>query len=255
MGLSTTHERPSMKKKILIVEDDDGVAEALSYNLQWNGFQVDAIADGAVALKTVQQEPPDLLILDIALPTMNGLDVCREVRKAHSTKTLPILMLTARGHEIDKEVGLDAGADDYVTKPFERRELLARVRALLRRSRFVAPDRAEPSKEEAKVPAVKPEVIVIEHMEIDVTGRRLTCRGQELDLTFRQFELLLYLVRNRGIVLERDQLLQYVWGYDYIGDPRTLDVHIHWLRESIEDDPKNPRFIQTVRGIGYCFKA
>jgi DNA-binding response OmpR family regulator len=256
MGLSAINEKSSAKKKILIVEDDDGVAEALSYNLQWNGYHVDSIADGAIALKTVQQEPPDLLILDIALPTMNGLDVCREVRRASGTKALPILMLTARGHEIDKEVGLDAGADDYVTKPFERHELLARVRALLRRSRFVAPDGSEPSKEEVvAAPDVKSEVIVIDHMKIDVTGRRLTCRGQEIDLTFRQFELLLYLIRNRGIVLTRDQLLQYVWGYDYVGDPRTLDVHIHWLRENIEDDPKHPYFIQTVRGIGYCFKA
>ncbi|TMC22197.1 MAG: response regulator transcription factor [Chloroflexi bacterium] len=246
-----------MMKRILIVEDDDAVAEALTYNLKWNGYDVDAVTDGVSALKIIREDPPDLLILDVALPKMNGLDVCRQVRRTSSVATLPIIMLTARGNELDKEVGLDAGADDYVTKPFERRELLARVRALLRRSRFTSntsEDTEGGSSEVLDMDAAPKTQLTIEPLEIDITGRRVTCRGRRIDLTYRQFELLLYLVRNRGIILTRDQLLRYVWGHDYIGDPRTLDVHIHWLRENIEEDPKNPKFIHTVRGIGYCFK-
>ena len=233
-----------MGKKILIVEDDDVVTEAISYNLEWNGYQVEAAADGLSALKIVQREPPDLIILDIALPKKNGLDLCREIRHAENTAKLPIIMLTARGSEIDKEVGLDAGADDYVTKPFQRSELLARVRALLRRSAY------NPEKKETE----QQSILIAGPVRIDLTGRNVTCREKPLDLTYRQFELLVYLIRNRNVVLTRDQLLEYVWGYNYTGDPRTLDVHIHWLREFIEEDPKNPRFIQTVRGIGYCFR-
>ncbi len=233
-----------MGKKILIVEDDDIVTEAISYNLEWNGYQVVAAADGLSALKIVQREPPDLIILDIALPKKNGLDLCREIRHAENTAKLPIIMLTARGSEIDKEVGLDAGADDYVTKPFQRSELLARVRALLRRSAY------NPDKKEIE----QQSILTAGPVRIDLTGHNVSCRDKPLDLTYRQFELLVYLIRNRNVVLTRDQLLEYVWGYDYIGDPRTLDVHIHWLREFIEEDPKNPRFIQTVRGIGYCFR-
>lgn len=233
-----------MSKKILIVEDDDVVTEAISYNLEWNGYQVEAAADGLSALKLVQREPPDLIILDIALPKKNGLELCREIRHTEQTAKLPIIMLTARGSELDKEVGLDAGADDYVTKPFQRSELLARVRALLRRSAYT------PEKKETE----QQSILTAGPVHIDLTGRNATCRDKPLDLTYRQFELLVYLVRNRNVVLTRDQLLEYVWGYDYIGDPRTLDVHIHWLREFIEEDPKNPRFIQTVRGVGYCFR-
>jgi two-component system alkaline phosphatase synthesis response regulator PhoP len=233
-----------MSKKILIVEDDEVVTEAISYNLEWNGYQVEAAADGVSALKLVQNEPPDLIILDIALPKKNGLDLCREIRHTENTAKLPIIMLTARGSEIDKEVGLDAGADDYVTKPFQRSELLARVRALLRRSAYT------PEKKEAEPQSI----LTAGPVRIDLTGRNAICRDKLLDLTYRQFELLVYLVRNRNVVLTRDQLLEYVWGYDYIGDPRTLDVHIHWLREFIEEDPKSPRFIQTVRGVGYCFR-
>ncbi len=233
-----------MGKKILIVEDDDIVTEAISYNLEWNGYEVEAAADGLSALKSVQREPPDLIILDIALPKKNGLDLCRELRHAENTAKLPIIMLTARGSELDKEVGLDAGADDYVTKPFQRSELLARVRALLRRSAY------SPEKKEIE----QQSTLIAGPVRIDLTGRNVSCRDKPLDLTYRQFELLVYLVRNRNVVLTRDQLLEYVWGYDYIGDPRTLDVHIHWLREFIEEDPKNPRFIQTVRGVGYCFR-
>jgi len=234
-----------MGKKILIVEDDDVVTEAISYNLEWNGYQVEAAADGLSALKLVQKEPPDLIILDIALPKKNGLDLCREIRQTHTTAKLPILMLTARGSEADKEVGLDAGADDYVTKPFQRSELLARVRALLRRAAYT------PEKKEAEQSSSQ---LVAGPVCVDLTGRSVSCRGKILEVTYRQFELLVCLIRNRNVVLTRDKLLEYVWGYEYIGDPRTLDVHIHWLREFIEEDPKNPRFIQTIRGVGYCFR-
>jgi DNA-binding response OmpR family regulator len=249
-----------MKNKILLVEDDDIVAEAVTYNLMWDGFQVHTVVDGASALKSVKEELPDLVILDIALPLMNGLEVCRELRKASNTATLPIIMLTARGREIDKEAGLDAGADDYVTKPFERRELLARVRAVLRRAQYapVQPDGQGIQKGSEIIespPAPKDPPLVAGPLQIDLAGRSVTCRGKQLDLTYRQFELITYLVRNRGIVLTRDQLLGHVWGRDYEGvDPRTLDVHIHWLREFIEKDPRNPSFIETVRGIGYRFR-
>jgi DNA-binding response OmpR family regulator len=253
----TRDMRVIMKHKILLVEDDDIVAEAVSYNLMWNGYEVDTVVDGVSALKRVKEGSPDLVILDIALPHMNGLEVCRELRRASGTATLPIIMLTARGREIDKEAGLDAGADDYMTKPFERRELLARVRAVLRRAQYaphqrpVREDRIEEQPE--PTPVVPP--LVAGPVTIDLTGRRVTCNGKELDLTYLQFELLTYLVRNRGIVLTRAQLLHHVWGHDHDDkEQRTLDVHIHWLREFIEEDPKNPRFIETIRGTGYRFR-
>jgi two-component system alkaline phosphatase synthesis response regulator PhoP len=165
------------------------------------------------------------------------------------------MMLTARGDEIDKVVGLEVGADDYVTKPFGRRELLARVRALLRRSDYVPTNEAERNEQDDsnKVPRTSRE-LVAGPLRIDLAGRRVNCRGQELELQPKQFELLTYFVRNRGTVLTRDQLLHNVWGYDYVGDTRTVDVHVRWLREKIEEDPANPHLIQTVRGVGYCFR-
>jgi DNA-binding response OmpR family regulator len=243
-----------VKDRILLVEDDDIVAEAVTYNLMWNGFQVSTVVDGVSALKMVQEEPPDLVILDIALPHLNGLEVCREIRKASSTASLPIIMLTARGREIDKEAGLDAGADDYITKPFARHELLARVRAVLRRAHKSVDSRPASSLPISDFPTPAKEEITIGSLYIDLAGRCVTNNGKEVILTYRQFELLAYLVRNRGIVLTRDQLLNHIWGYDYDGDPRTLDVHIHWLREFLEEDPKNPHLIETVRGIGYRFR-
>ena len=241
-----------MKNNILLAEDDDLVAEIVLHSLKWSGFHVATVTDGASALKSVLTETPDLLILDIALPHMDGIEVCRRLRQTRTTATLPIIMLTARGSEIDKEVGLDAGADDYITKPFERHELLARVRALLRRTQYAPAHKSESPQEDEDIP-FSPKLIA-EPLQIDVGGRRVMCRNQLIELPYRQFELLVYLVRNKGIVLTRDQLLQRVWGYDYSGDSRTLDVHIRWLREKIEEDPKNPRFIQTVRGVGYCYR-
>ncbi|MHB8600063.1 MAG: response regulator [Ktedonobacteraceae bacterium] len=243
-----------MGRKILVVDDEPVLVETIAYNLEQAGYQVTTAADGSSALEAAHRETPDLIILDIMLPEMDGLEVCRQLRRESKTSTTPIMMLTAKGDEIDKVVGLEVGADDYVTKPFGRRELLARVRALLRRSEYA------PNSEERSAHANVTEVprqtreLVAGPIRIDLAGRRVHCRGQELELQPKQFELLTYLVRNRGTVLTRDQLLHNVWGYDYVGDTRTVDVHIRWLREKLEEDPANPRLIQTVRGVGYVFR-
>lgn len=243
-----------MVRKILVVDDEPVLVETIAYNLEQAGYQVTTAADGSSALQAARREVPDLIILDIMLPEMDGLEVCRQLRRESSTATTPIMMLTAKSDEIDKVVGLEVGADDYVTKPFGRRELLARVRALLRRSDYV-PLEAEKSTQETdnEVPRANRE-LVAGPLRIDLAGRRVNCRGNEMELQPKQFELLTYLVRNRGTVLTRDQLLHNVWGYDYAGDTRTVDVHVRWLREKLEEDPANPRLIQTVRGVGYCFR-
>jgi DNA-binding response OmpR family regulator len=241
-------------RKILVVDDEPVLVETIAYNLEQAGYQVITAADGKSALQAAHRELPDLIILDIMLPEMDGLEVCRQLRREGSTATTPIMMLTAKGDEIDKVVGLEVGADDYVTKPFGRRELLARVRALLRRADYVPLDGEKSGQEvDNGVPRVNRE-LVAGPLRIDLAGRRVNCRGQELDLQPKQFELLTYLVRNRGTVLTRDQLLHNVWGYNYAGDTRTVDVHVRWLREKLEEDPANPRLIQTVRGVGYCLR-
>lgn len=243
-----------MARKILVVDDEAVLVETIAYNLEQAGYQVVTVADGSSALDAARQQTPDLIILDIMLPGMDGLEVCRQLRREHNTTTTPILMLTAKGDEIDKVVGLEVGADDYVTKPFGRRELLARVRALIRRSDY-------PSSNDDHYVAEAPQEVrppsrdlVAGPLRIDLAGRRVNCRGNDLELQPKQFELLTYLVRNRGTVLTRDQLLHNVWGYDYAGDTRTVDVHVRWLREKLEEDPANPKLIQTVRGVGYVFR-
>ena len=241
-------------RKILVVDDEEVLLETIAYNLEQAGYQVITVCDGASALEAARRESPHLIILDIMLPGMDGLEVCRLLRRENSTATTPIMMLTAKGDEIDKVVGLEVGADDYVTKPFGRRELLARVRALLRRAEYVPASKEGTEAEgEHEVVRVRRE-LVAGPLRIDLAGRRVICRDRELELQPKQFDLLTYLVRNRGTVLTRDQLLQNVWGYDYVGDTRTVDVHIRWLREKIEEDPANPRLIQTVRGVGYRFQ-
>ena len=243
-----------MGRRILIVDDEPVLVETIAYNLEQAGYQVTTAADGASALEAARRETPDLIILDLMLPEMDGLEVCRQLRRETNTVTTPIMMLTAKGDEIDKVVGLEVGADDYVTKPFGRRELLARVRALLRRADYPAASEEQSAQETSgEVPRLTRE-LVAGPLRIDLAGRRVFCRGQELELQPKQFDLLTYLVRNRGTVLTRDQLLQNVWGYDYVGDTRTVDVHVRWLREKLEEDPANPRLIQTVRGVGYCFR-
>jgi len=241
-------------RKILVVDDEPVLVETIAYNLEQAGYQVLTAADGRSALEAARRETPDLVILDLMLPEMDGLEVCRQLRREHTTATIPIMMLTAKGDEIDKVVGLEVGADDYVTKPFGRRELLARVRALLRRADYPTAGNDHTSQETSgEVPRPSRE-LVAGPLRIDLAGRRVNCRGQDLELQPKQFDLLTYLVRNRGTVLTRDQLLQNVWGYDYVGDTRTVDVHVRWLREKLEEDPANPKLIQTVRGVGYCFR-
>ena len=243
-----------MSRKILIVDDEPILVDTIAYNLQQAGYHVTTAADGASALEAARRETPDLVILDILLPEMDGLEVCRQLRRENNTATTPIMMLTAKGEEIDKVVGLEVGADDYVTKPFGRRELLARVRALLRRADYPPISEEQPVQETtSEIPRPGRE-LVAGSLRIDLAGRRVFCLGQELELQPKQFELLTYLVRNRGTVLTRDQLLHNVWGYDYAGDTRTVDVHVRWLREKLEEDSANPRLIQTVRGVGYCFR-
>jgi len=229
-----------MKEKILIIEDEEALVETLRYNLIREGYQVYTATDGMSGLEMARSEKPDLIILDLLLPKLDGLSVCRILRQEGSS--VPILMLTCRDEEMDKVLGLELGADDYVTKPFSLRELLARVKALLRR--------VEMLRQEER----KPEVISVGELTIDLRRHRAFWKGQELELSPKEFALLAFLARNRGMVLSRELILERVWGYDYVGDTRTVDVHIRWLREKIEEDPGNPRHILTVRGIGYQFE-
>ena len=223
--------------KILVVEDDANLLNTLKYNLQKEGYDVITSADGAEAVETARKVKPDLIILDIMLPKMNGFEVCRILRKE---MIVPILMLTAKAEETDKIVGLELGADDYVTKPFSIRELLARVRAMLRRVKMI-----EPASIDEKA------LLKINELEIDTARHRASLRETVLDLTPKEFDLLVFLARNKGFVFNRDQLLEKVWGYDYAGDTRTVDVHIRWLRQKIEVDPQKPKYLITVRGTGY----
>jgi DNA-binding response OmpR family regulator len=239
---------------ILIVDDDAMLIEAITSALERAGYQVMAATTGANALEMARREPVDLILLDLVLPGMDGLEVCRELRRGKETATLPILILTAKSEEIDKVVGLEVGADDYLTKPFGRRELVSRVRALLRRAAYPrsqhVPDLLEVP--EAMTPTLRE--LVAGPLRIDLAGRRVLCREQRLELQPKQFDLLVYFVRHRGTVLTRNQLFHTVWGYEYLGDTRTVDVHVRWLREKIEEDPANPKLLQTVRGVGYVFR-
>lgn len=226
-----------MSAKILIVEDDQNLLATLKYNLLKEGYHVITAVDGAQALEIARSEKPELIVLDVMLPKLSGFEVCRILRKE---MTVPILMLTAKTEEVDKIVGLEIGADDYMTKPFSMRELLARVRAMLRR--------ADMSKLQ---PASVQEYLKIGDLEIDIGRHQAFCRSVPLDLTPKEYDLLVFLARNKGFVFSREQLLEKVWGYDYAGDTRTVDVHIRWLRQKIETDPAHPRSLLTVRGGGY----
>lgn len=245
-----------MARKILVVDDEAVLIETIVYNLEQSGYQVVTAMDGVSALDVARRECPDLILLDIMIPGMDGLEVCRQLRREDRTATIPIIILTAKGDEIDKVVGLEVGADDYVTKPFGRRELLARIRALLRRVDYPGQvDGHGVSQGESDLVPSPRSPLVAGPLRIDLAGRRVNCRGTDLELQPKQFDLLTYLVRNRGTVLTRDQLLHNVWGYDYAGDTRTVDVHVRWLREKLEEDPATPKLIQTVRGVGYVFRA
>ncbi len=226
--------------KIVIVEDDTVLAETLADNLTQEGYKITSIADGETAYQRIVQKPPDLIILDVMLPKLDGLSLCRMIRREPTTSHIPIIMLTARSSEVDKIVGLESGADDYVVKPFGLGELLARIRAVMRR----APNR----------PLAQDELIA-GNLRLDLTGRHAFLDEAELKLSHKEYDLLAELMRNHGVVLSRDLLLSKVWGYDYFGDRRTVDVHIRWLRKKVEDDPSNPSRIVTVRGIGYRFEG
>lgn len=222
--------------KILIVEDDRNLLDTLKYNLRKEGYNAVAAFDGAEALDVARREKPDLIILDIMLPKLSGFEVCRILRKE---MTIPILMLTAKDEEVDKIVGLEIGADDYMTKPFSMRELLARLGAMLRRA------------EMAVQPAGGEKVLRIDDLEIDIARHKVFLGGTALELSPKEFDLLAFLAKNKGFVFSREQLLDKVWGYDYAGDTRTVDVHIRWLRQKIESDPSKPERLVTVRGTGY----
>ena len=227
--------------KILIVEDDQTLLDALRYNLSKEGYNVVTAVDGVQALELARSERPDLVILDIMLPKLDGFEVCRILRK---NMTTPILMLTAKVEEVDKVLGLGIGADDYMTKPFSLRELLARVRAMLRRTEML---KEKPSFEEEAVPPL----IKVGDLVIDIARHQVSLGDSILDLSPKEFELLVFLARNRGRAFTRDYLLEKVWGYDYTGDTRTVDVHIRWLRRKLEADPAHPQHLLTVRGFGY----
>ena len=221
---------------MLIVEDDPNLLEALRYNVRKEGHDVVTAVDGVQALEVARMNKPDLVILDIMLPGLSGFEVCRILRKE---MTVPILVLTARDDEIDKVTGLDLGADDYMTKPFSMRELLARIRAMLRR---------------VEIQTAIPEMpLKFGDIEVDTGHHVITKAGNVLSLTPKEFDLLAFLTKNKGLVFTRDQLLEKVWGYNYSGDTRTVDVHIRWLREKIEDNPEEPKCLITIRGVGYKF--
>jgi DNA-binding response OmpR family regulator len=228
-----------MARTILVVEDETTLRETLVDALEVEGFRVVSAADGREALTRFRADRPDLILLDLMLPELSGIEVCRIIR---AESGVPIVMLTAKDSELDKVVGLELGADDYVTKPFSLRELSARIRALFRRS------------EQAVAVEAVPAVVDLGRVQVDLAGHRLLRDGQALPIKPKAFELLTFLIRHPGQVFTRDQLLERVWGYDYAGETRTVDVHIHWLRRQVEEAASSPRFIHTVRGVGYVFR-
>ena len=228
--------------RVLVIDDEPSFTEALSLSLKREGFEVDTADDGVSALSAIARKLPDLVLLDVMLPGMSGVDVCREIRK---TSTVPIIMVTARGEEIDAVVALEVGADDYVTKPYRLRELVARMRAVLRRSsnEFVS----EP-------PASKYQKLVEGDIELDLERHELRVREELVTLALKEFELLTFLIENAGRVVTRDSLMENVWGYDYFGDTKTIDVHVKRLRTKIESNPAEPTKITTIRGLGYRYE-
>ncbi|HHX92089.1 MAG TPA: response regulator transcription factor [Clostridiales bacterium] len=227
-------------KRILIIEDETSISDIIKFNLEKEGYRVDTAYDGQNGLHKALEEAPDLILLDVMLPLMDGFEVCKRVRETSNT---PILMLTAKEEEVDKVLGLELGADDYVTKPFGMRELIARIKANIRRTDVLA--------DKLNAPA---DVQAFGNLEIDMNRYEARKNGTALDLTLREFELLKYLAEREDRVFSREQLLEEVWGYEYYGDIRTVDVTVRRLREKLEDDPSDPQYIMTKRGIGYHFK-
>ncbi|BDE06993.1 DNA-binding response regulator [Vulcanimicrobium alpinum] len=225
------------KKKILLVDDEAAIVHSLRYNLEKNGYAVATAGDGRTAVTLAQTEHPDLVVLDIMLPLLDGIEACKEIRRS---STVPIIMLTAKDQEFDKVLALELGADDYVTKPFSLGEIMARIKARLRRVEVDAEERDES--------------ITAGDITIDPSRQRLVVRGREVSLAPKEFRLLNVLMENRGRIVTRQMLLEKVWGYDFEGEHQTISVHIRWLREKIEVDPNNPRHIITIRSRGYMFR-
>lgn len=225
-------------EKILVVDDEEHIAELISYNLTSNGYKVVIANNGIDAVKLAIEEKPSLILLDLMIPGKDGYDVCKEVRSNSEIRNTPIIMLTAKSEEVDKILGLELGADDYITKPFSVRELLARVKAVLRRFSIIEPES---------------NVLTFGDLVANFDKREILVKDKKLDLTLKEFELLEILMKNKGKILTRDTLLDKIWGYEYIGETRTVDVHIRYLRKKIEADDKNPKLIETIRGVGYRF--
>lgn len=225
-------------ERILVVDDETHIVELIKYNLESNGYKVCTAYDGREALKVVENKDVDLIVLDLMLPNIEGIEVCKALKRKDETSRIPIIMLTAKGEEFDKILGLELGADDYMTKPFSVRELMVRVKVILRRSASNAEDS---------------DIVKIGNLIIDTVKHEVLKNGAKLELTLKEFELLRLLIANKDKVLTRDSLLDRVWGYEYYGETRTVDVHIRHLRQKVEDDDKNPKYIETIRGIGYRF--
>ena len=225
-------------EKILVVDDEEHISELISYNLISNGYKVITANNGIDAIKLAIEEKPSVILLDLMIPGKDGYDVCKEIRNYKEIRNTPIIMLTAKSEEVDKILGLELGADDYITKPFSVRELLARVKAVLRRFSIIQEDDG---------------TLEFGDLTVNFEKREILVNGNKLELTLKEFELLEILIKNRGKILTRDTLLDRIWGYEYIGETRTVDVHIRYLRKKIEEDDKNPKLIETIRGVGYRF--
>jgi DNA-binding response OmpR family regulator len=235
-----------MPETILIVEDEPALRDTLAYNLKKEGYTVETVGDGRAALESARRSKPDLLVLDIMLPELDGFEVARILRKEMTT---PILMLTARDDEIDRVVGLEVGADDYLTKPFSMRELMARVKAQLRRARLMREELGKTGE------TTRHETLVFDNLVINLTRREVTLDGKPIQLKPKEYELLEFFASHKGQMLTREFILERVWGWDFIGDSRTVDVHVRWLRQKIEQDAGSPVRIVTVRGGGYRFEG
>ncbi|HAT4264327.1 DNA-binding response regulator [Clostridium perfringens] len=226
-------------KKVLIVDDEEHIRELIKFNLKKEGYDIEVAINGVEALNIIREIKFDLILLDLMLPEIDGLEVCKEIRRNEETSDIPVMMITAKGEEFDKVLGLELGADDYITKPFSIRELMARVKALLRRSNV--------KKEE--------NIIKFGDVVVNFKTREVIKGTQNVELTLKEFELLKLLIKNKDNILTRELLLDKIWGYEYIGETRTVDVHIRHLRKKIESDDKNPQYIQTIRGVGYKFTS
>lgn len=241
-----------MSESILIVEDEPALQDTLAYNLKKEGYTVESVGDGRAALESARRLKPDLIVLDIMLPEMDGFEVARILRKE---MTSAILMLTARDDEIDRVVGLEVGADDYLTKPFSMRELMARVKAQLRRARLLREELGKSTETEHGTRITQHATLVFDNLAINLTRREVILNSEVLAMKPKEYELLLFFAEHKGQMLSREFILERVWGWDYIGDSRTVDVHVRWLRQKIESDAANPTRIVTVRGGGYRFEG